>query len=166
MSEPQTVCEKCRAPARVHRSIQVNGVTSIRHLCLECADAEWMGSHGGAAGGSGLPDRVELGAVLTGVGALIAAASISAQVLAFGHSAGFGWRQMAGVGVAILLVLVAALFRSLTLVAIGVVLGLMCLVGDDLAFASAAHAVWQRAAGCLLGIVLLLVGGILTRRNR
>lgn len=144
--------------------MQVNGATTIRHLCLECADAEWMVVPDDR--GRSLPDRVELGAVMAGMGAFVVAVSLSAQLLAFGSSAGFGWRQMAGLVVAGMLVLVAALFRSLTLVAIGVMIGLMCLEGDRLAFASAAHALWQRLIAAAAGMVLLLVGAVLTRRKR
>lgn len=158
MSYVSPVCETCGVAAVVHINSGACAGPRMRHLCFGCADREDMSA-------ASCKRRLNPGAVLAAVGLMMLVISLLADVLAFGGSEGFGWRQFLGVALAGVLVLIGAAMWVPTLLAVGLIGVVMTVLADWLAFGSAEGFGWQQALGCLVGVCLAFGGIELARRR-
>jgi len=155
VSGTKPVCENCGARAIVHVRYDPGDETSVRHLCLTCADAE------AASPAQTARNRpLDRAAILVVVGLLILVISVGADFLAFGSAEEFGWKQMAGVALGVFLLVIGAVIRVLTLMVIGFITGTITLLADWLGFGSAEGFGGQQITGVLLGIAMLVAGFI------
>lgn len=159
MSDPRPACEKCGVPAVVHVTNDGGTGTHVRHFCLRCADAE---ETDGARGEPGL----NRAAVLIAVGLLVLATSVLADVLKIGAGEGFGLWQRLGVLVAGLLVLMATLTRTLTLLVIGLITGAVTVLADWLGLAGTEGFGLKQMFGSAAGVLMVVMGLLLGRRPR
>lgn len=102
--------------------------------------------------------RSEISVILIGVGLFVFAVSALADVLQFGTSEGFGWRQKTGLALAAMLVLTGSLFGVLMLVVTGVFIGGVTLLADFFAFGSNPGFGIHQMIGSAIGVVILAVG--------
>ena len=158
MSYISPICETCGVPAVVHINSGAYAGPRMRHLCFGCADREDMSAASRKQG-------LNPGAVLAAVGLMMLVISLLADVLAFGGSEGFGWRQLLGVALAGVMVLIGAAMWVPTLLAVGLIGVAMTILADWLAFGSADGFGWQQALGCLVGVGLAF-GGLDQARRR
>lgn len=161
MTPHETVCDRCGADANIHITDLVAGMPTIRHFCRICADAR------------GLTDdrprtkqRAAVASVLATVGLFVLALSLFADIISVGDSAGFGWQQRSGMMVAGIILLLGAVTRTLTLVIVGVITVTLDLLADGLEFGSSPGFGWQQQTGVLVGLGLIFVGLMFTRRRR
>ncbi len=103
--------------------------------------------------------------MLAAVGLMMLVISLLADVLAFGGSEGFGRRQLLGVALAGVMVLIGAAMWVPTLLAVGLIGVVMTILADWLAFGSAEGFGWQQDLGCLVGVCLAFGGLDLARRR-
>jgi len=151
-------CEVCGEPANVHISNENADGATLRHLCLQCAADE-----------DDLAPRepmLNLAAVLVVVGLFILVISLFADVLAFGRHEGFGWQQQAGLALAAVFVLTAALVRIPTVLAIGLMIGAITVLADWLGLGNAEDFGIRQVAGTLLGLLLIGAGWLVARRGQ
>ncbi len=158
MNYVKPVCEICGVPAVVHINDQASEGATMRHLCFQCADREDMSS-------ATRTRRLNFGAVLAAVGLMLLVISLLADVLAFGDAEGFGWQQLSGVALAGILVLVGAVMRIPTLLVAGLIGVVMTILADWLAFGSAEGFGWRQILGCVVGLILVVSGVSLARRQ-
>ena len=158
MSESKPSCEVCGEPANVHISNENADGTSLRHLCLQCAaDEDDLAPQ---------EQILNLAAVLMVVGLFILAISLFADFLAFGRHEGFGWQQQAGLVLAGVLVLTAAVVRIPTVLAIGLMIGAITVLADWLGLGDTEGFGKQQIAGAFLGLLLIGVGWLVARRGQ
>jgi len=158
MSEAKPYCEVCGEPAIVHISNEDANKATLRHLCLQCAADE-----------DDVQPREQMlnrAAVLLVVGLFILMISLFADVLAFGRSEGFGWQQQAGLALAAVLVLTAALMRIPTVLVIGLMIGAITVLADWLGLGNTEGFGMQQIAGSLLGLFLIGAGRLVARRGQ
>ena len=156
ISEPELVCEKCGAPLSVTGKAEEAPDPVRPLLCVLCA------AHDQEAG----PRRARganRAAILLCVGLFVLVISAAADWLAFGSSEGFGWKQLLGLGMAGILLLIGALVRIPTLSVIGLFIGLLSVLADWLGFGNAEGFGWQQMAGCALGAALMALGLVFAR---
>ncbi len=158
MSYVSPICETCGVPAVVHINSGAYAGQRMRHLCFGCADRQDMSA-------ASRKRRFNPGAVLAAVGLMMLVISLLADVLAFGGSEGFGWRQLLGVALAGVIVLIGAAMWVPTLLAVGLIGLVMTILADWLAFGSSEGFGWQQALGCLVGVGLAFGGLDLARRR-
>ena len=158
MSYVSPICETCGVPAVVHINSGAYAGPRIRHLCFGCADTEDMSA-------ASRKRRFNPGAVLAAVGLMTLVISLFADVLAFGSSEGFGWRQLLGVSLAGVMILIGAAMWVPTLLAVGLIGVVMTILADSLAFGNAEGFGWQQILGCLVGVGLAFAGLDLARRR-
>lgn len=158
MSFISPICETCGVPAVVHINSGAYAGPRMRHLCFGCADQEDTSA-------ASLKRTLNPGAVLAAVGLMMLLISLLADVLAFGGSEGFGWRQLLGVALAGVMVLIGAAMWIPTLLAVGLIGLVMTILADWLAFGSADGFGWQQALGCLVGVGLAFGGLDQARRK-
>ncbi len=158
MSYVSPICETCGVPAVVHINSGAYAGPSMRHLCFECADREDMNAASHRRG-------LNPGAVLAAVGLMMLVISLLADIMAFGGSEGFGWRQLLGVALAGVMVLIGAAMWVPTLLAVGLIGVVMTILADWLAFGNAEGFGWQQILGCLIGVGLAFAGLDLARRR-
>ncbi len=158
MSYVRPICETCGLPAVVHINSGAYAGPRMRHFCFGCANTEDMSAASRERG-------FNLGAVLAAVGLMILVISLLADVLAFGSSEGFGWRQLLGVALAGVMVLIGAAMWVPALLAVGLIGVAMTVLADWLAFGSSDGFGWQQILGCLVGVCLAF-GGIDLERRR
>lgn len=151
-------CDVCGEPAYTHISNMVGGQLQMRHLCDACTDLHNAQLVPG--------QRRSEGSILILIGLFVITLSILADWCAFGSSAGFGWRQAAGVGLAALMFLLGAVIRVPGLIITGVLAGLLALLADWLGFGNTPGFGWQQRIGTVLGLAMLLAGLIVTRSTR
>jgi len=157
MSESKPRCEVCGKPALVHISSEDADGTTLRHLCLQCAANEDQPPP---------RDRIlNLAAVLLVVGLFVLMISLFADALALGRHEGFGWQQLAGLALAGVLTLTAAVMRTPTLLVIGLMMGSSIILADSLGFGSDEDFGMQQIAGLLLGLLLIGAGWLVARRK-
>ena len=101
MSYVRPICEMCGVPAVVHINSGASAAPTMRHFCFGCADTEDMRAASRKPG-------LNPGAVIAAVGLMMLVISLLADLLAFGGSEGFGWRQLLGVALAGVMVLIGA----------------------------------------------------------
>jgi hypothetical protein len=89
--------------------------------------------------------------------------SAAADWFAFGSSEGFGWKQLLGLGLAGILLLIGALVRIPALSVIGLFIGLLTVLADWLGFGNAEGFGRQQMAGCALGAALMALGLVFAR---
>lgn len=131
----------------------------MRHLCLRCADA-------GDVPAVRSERRLHYAAILLVVGLLVLVVSSAADVLQFGDAAGFGKWQILGVLLAGFLLLIGTMTRIFTLLAIGLITGVLTVLADWLGFGNAEGFGFQQIGGCLVGIALIAAGLLVARRQR
>lgn len=151
MSRNQVACDLCGTPAVVHIGGDMEMHPRLRHLCAACADAEELAR----------PDRdrrLDHAAVLVAVGFSILFISVFADVLAFGGSEGFGWKQWAGMALAGILVMVGVAMWIPTVLVIGLFVGGLTALADYLGFGNASGFGLQQIGGALLGLGMVMVG--------
>lgn len=158
MSFVSPICETCGVPAVVHINSGASAGPRMRHLCFGCADREDM-----SAGSR--ERRLNPGAVLAAVGLMMLVLSLLADYLAFGGAEGFGWRQLVGVALAGVMILIGAAMWVPTLLAVGLIGAIMTILADRLAFGSSDGFGWQQILGCLVGVCLAFGGLDLARRR-
>ena len=158
MSFVSPICETCGLPAVVHINSGAYAGPRMRHLCFGCADSEDMSP-------ASRTRRLNPGAVLAAVGLMMLVISLLADVFAFGSSDGFGWRQLVGVALAGVMILIGAAVWVPTLLAVGLISMVMAIIADWLAFGSAEGFGWQQTLGCLVGLGLAFGGLDLARRQ-
>ena len=144
-------CDRCGQRAIVHISAFPGNARLVRHFCLACADDEVYRA-------AIRQQRVNFSAVILCVGLIVLVLSLSADVLAFGNSEGFGWQQRTGWAIGAALFLIGAIVRVGTLVVIGLFAGTLALLADWLAFGSGQGFGRQQFAGVLLGIAVSVLG--------
>jgi hypothetical protein len=155
-SEAKRVCEQCGAPALVHIRNELDGEVIVRHLCLQCADAE-------ASVPPPRERRLNVPVALMTVGLIVLVMSVFADVLAFGSSKGFGWQQWSGVALAGVLILAGAIMQIPTLLLIGLITGGVTVLADWLGFGSAEGFGWQQQLGSALGVAMIVLAWVLAR---
>jgi len=101
---------------------------------------------------------VNFSAVILCAGLIVLVLSLSADMLAFGKSEGFGWQQQTGLAIGASIFLIGAIVRVATLALIGLIAVVLALLADWLAFGSGSGFGAQQVAGVLLGTAILLVG--------
>ena len=158
MSYVSPICETCGVPAVVHINSGAYAGPRMRHLCFGCADREDMSA-------ASRKRRFNPGSVLAAVGLMMLVISLLADVLAFGRSEGFGWRQLLGVALAGVMILIGAAMWVPTLLAVGLIGVVMTILADWLAFGNAEGFGWQQILGCLVGVGLAFAGLDLARRR-
>ena len=158
MSYISPICETCGVPAVVHINSGAHAAPRMRHLCFGCADREDTST-------ASCNRKLNPGAVLAAVGLMMLVISLLADVLAFGSSEGFGWRQFVGVALAGVMVLIGAAMWVPTLLAVGLIGLAMTILADWLAFGSAGGFGWHQALGCLVRVGLAFGGLDLARRR-
>ncbi len=158
MSFVSPICETCGVPAVVHINSGASAGPRMRHLCFGCADREDMSA-------GSCKRRLNPGAVLAAVGLMMLVISLLADYLAFGGSEGFGWRQLLGVALAGVMILIGAAIWVPTLLAVGLIGAVMTILADRLAFGSSDGFGWQQILGCLVGVCLSFGGIDLARRR-
>jgi len=136
----------------------------MQHLCMDCADAEELSESRAMRRIPRRLRRVEIGAVLVVLGLFTLGLSALADVLQFGSSEGFGWRQGIGLLLAGFLVFSGLLFRALVFMVIGLSIGLLTLLADALAFGSSPGFGCQQVFGSFLGAGIAFLGGCVLRR--
>jgi hypothetical protein len=145
-------CDRCGAPANVHISDIVAGEPVVRRFCPDCADEIPEEVHTPAG------RRSAQAAVLLVVGGLVLFLSLTADVLKFGASQGFGVHQWVGVSIGGLVMLLGAVTRAATLLMIGAIGTGLAFLADWLAFGSSEGFGLQQIIGCMLGLLLLGAG--------
>ena len=151
MVQPKQTCDICDAPAIVRISNDSGHGSAMRHLCLDCADAEERSVSRQA---SGLNHAV----VLVVVGLTVLVMSTFADVLKFGEMKGFGKWQQLGVLLAAGGVLLGAMTSTSTVLVLGLITGVVALLADWLEFGNAGGFGGQQILGCALGAGLVAVG--------
>ncbi len=157
-------CVSCGAPANVRRTREVNGVATIRDLCRACAEAELAGAPEGPGRPKFVFTRAEYGLILWVVGAFSACLAALADWLRIGRSEGLGWRQLSVFGMAVVVVLLAALSRSLVLIAIGLAIGAVALLADQLRIGGSPGFGPRQWVGLTLGLAMIALGYRLLKR--
>ena len=140
MSESMPVCEKCGAPAIIHISSEVAPHGTVRHFCMSCAALEESGTLSHRRGLNGA-------AVLIAVGLFTALLSVFADQFEFGRSEGFGWKQLAGLWIGVMLVVVGAVMRIATALVIGLIFSLLTVLADCSNWAAGKVSADDRSAG-------------------
>ena len=158
--ELQPVCEVCGAPAIVHFS-GGDTVGSFRHYCLQCADEM-------QAAPKPVDRSLEQALALLVVGSFILGISVLADSLQFGVSAGFGWKQIAGLVLSGVLVLAGALMGVPAVLSVGLLFGGITILADWLGFGSDEGFGFQQMMGVVVGVCIILGGFVYawTRRAR
>lgn len=150
-------CERCGAPALVNISNDEGGRVTVRRLCLKCADEPAPARRGEYS--------LNYSAILSSVGVAMILLSVFADWLGFGKTPGFGWKQDIGVVLAGILVLVATVVRIPTLLAIGVLTGILSLLADAFHFGDDPGFGWHQVVGVFFGAVLMAAGILEARRK-
>ena len=153
----QEACMVCGQPARV----TVVGESGARsYYCMDCADkrteAAWPMAQGILAF---LPGTLIRGGALLGVLAL------AANYLHIAGEEGFGWKQIAGTEVGILVVAVGAFLRRGFLTVAGALLVVISLGADYLRIGHAPGLGWRKQAAIACSIACVLLGLFLQRRE-
>ena len=158
MSQAKPSCEKCGAPSVVHITSEQNQGIGMRHLCLACAEAE----------DEIVPreQSLNLAAVAIVIGLFIFLLSATADWTQFGHYGGFGWKQMSGVALAAVLLLIGAISRVLTMIVIAFLIGSLTILADYFAFGSREGFGWQQITGVIFGIATMTAGIWMAWRKR
>ena len=155
-SEPKPVCERCGAPAVVHIRNEVAGEVVVRHVCLQCADAEENAP----------PPReraLNLPVALMIVGSIILLTSVFADVLGFGSAGGFGWQQWSGIALAGVLALAGAIMQIPTLLLIGLITGALTVLADWLGLGNVKGFGWQQMLGSAVGVAVIALAWAVAR---
>ena len=156
MPKQNDECERCGAPLPDRDPDPAPPEAGPRLVCPACE---------GEGPGRGAGGSAQRAAVLISVGLFVLAISVLADLLAFGSAAGFGWQQIAGLGLALVLVLTGAMMRIPAIAIIGLIVGVLALLADWLAFGSAEGFGWQQILGVALGAALA-AGGVFSTRVR
>jgi hypothetical protein len=150
MVKSEFKCERCGARAVVHIGHDPEYDNIIRDFCLRCADD---------VDEERRPRRgLNLAAIVVSSGLTILLLSLFADVLAFGRSPGFGWKQDIGVVIGACLVFVGAIMPVPTLLVIGLQAAALSLLADRLGFGSGEGFGPHQQLGTAAGIVILLIG--------
>ena len=157
-SNSRPVCDVCGAPAITHISNIVRGKLQMRHFCATCTDALDAVPVSGRRRGQG--------SILILMGSFVAILSLFADWFAFGRSAGFGWRQMMGMGLAGLIFLLGAIIRVPALIITGAAMGMLTLLADQLGFGSNPGFGWHQRIGTVIGLTMILAGLLVARQKR
>lgn len=165
MTRSPACCDLCGAPAIVQISNIIQGQRVAIHLCTECADRRSLSARRTHQQLSLGLKQTEVGAILVALGLFVFGVSALADLLQFGSSDGFGWRQGAGLILAGLLALMGSVVGVLVLVVIGAIIGVLTLLADFLAFGSNAGFGIQQQIGVLMGSMILLAGLRVMRRE-
>lgn len=155
---PKAICERCGKPAIVHITNDESGSPGIRHLCLDCAEAQADLPHA--------EPGLNFSALLISVGLFVLAISVFAEVLGFGSDEGFGWQQLVGLTVAGVLVLSGATIRIPTIVAIGLMIGGITILADYMDIGGKEGFGYKQIIGAALGGLLALAGVLFGRRRQ
>ena len=158
MDLPRPVCERCGAPAIVHVTSEGAAGCGVRHLCLDCADRQDAAGHREERG-------LNHAAILIVTGLMILVLSLFADVLRFGGSHGFGYKQVVGLVLAGGGMLLGAITRISTLYVIGIMAGGMTLLADYIHFGKSPGFGLEQMAGTGVGISMVVVGGLLAGRR-
>lgn len=157
---PALVCERCGRRAIVHIRPDAAEET-IRHLCLDCADAE------STAQTLAKRDRkLDHAAILVVVGSLVLVISLLADVLAFGSAEGFGVQQAAGMGLGVFLFLIGVMARVPTVVVLGFITVAITLLADWLSLGDTEGFGTTQMLGTFLGLALIVAGLLAGRRRK
>lgn len=158
------VCESCGDPAIVHRSEHPAGAgVRIRHFCLKCSDASKLHPQGADRNA---PHHLSDCAVLMGVGSAIVVLSLFADQIQSGHSAGFGWVQIAAGVIGLLLLFIGSVIRSPLLLALGSLIAVLALLADLVPFGNAPGFGSRQRTGVVFGSLVLATGMGLAIRRR
>ncbi|MEE9293586.1 MAG: LPXTG cell wall anchor domain-containing protein [Phycisphaerae bacterium] len=156
--EPESVCENCGAPANVHISDVTRGVAKIRNLCAGCVDE--IERHR-------INYRRRTGDAVTLIvfGLIVLVLSVLADFLPLGGEEGFGWRQRQGVVIGGILVLLGAIVRARAILLIGIMMTVLSMLADWLAFGRAEGFGSQQMLGSAMGVAVVALGLWLARRR-
>jgi hypothetical protein len=150
-------CVVCGRPARV---TVVGESASPWYYCMECADKRKEVGRPVAEGILALLP----GALIRG-GALLGVLALAANHLNIAGQAGFGWKQIAGTEVGILVVAVGAFLRRGFLTVAGALLVVVSLGADYLRIGHAPGLGWRKQAAIACSIACVLLGLFLQRRE-
>lgn len=159
MSQSRAVCERCGKPAIVHIGSERATEPIIHHFCIPCAEIE---------NATAQEEEVFLDgtAILVVIGLYILLISAFADEVAFGGHAGFGWKQIAGTLIGVILVGAGAATRIPTLVLIGLITGSLTIVADWVGYGSHPGFGFQQQIGSILGLGMMLYGLIRAWRRK
>ena len=159
MGESMPVCEKCGAPAIIHISSEAAPHGTVRHFCMRCAALEESKTLSRRPGLNGA-------AVLIVVGLFTALLCVFADQLEFGRGEGFGWKQLTGLWIGVVLVVVGAFMRIATALVIGLIFGLLTVLADWLQLGGREGFGGRQMCGTVLGVGLIVAGLALARGRR
>lgn len=158
MSSTKSKCEICGEPAIVHIATDDGTASLIRHFCIACAEQENIRA-----------DRherfIDHGTVFVVVGLYILLLSALADLFSFGASEGFGYKQIAGVLIAITLFGVGGALRIPTLAFIGFFTGSITVLADWVGFGQHPGFGYQQILGSVLGLGLMVAGLTVARKQ-
>jgi hypothetical protein len=142
----------------VHISNEEAQGQTLRHLCLTCADKEYLDS---------LRPKpwMNWATLLVTVGGVILFVSLLADKLGLGESEGFGWKQTGLMVLAAVVVQIGAVIQIPTLLLAGLIAGLIGAAADYVGFGNAPDFGVQQMAGTALGSLLVIVGLVVARRS-
>lgn len=113
------------------------------------------------------PDRsLEQSLAMLAVGSFILAISLAADFLHFGGTAGFGWKQIAGLVLAAVLTLAGALMRVPAMLSVGLLFGGITILADWLGFGGDPGFGMQQGMGAIVGLCVILAGFVYARMRR
>ncbi len=162
--EQRTRCERCGAPVRVHiLEGYVEGKPVRRHLCSDCADTAYALYLKHGAGH--VRPRLSLGSLLITGGLLLVVLGISVDQFGIQGSAGFGWKQQAGLLAGLFVVIVGSLLRIDVVAIAGAILVAIAALADVSGLIGAPGVGWRQQAVILAGLVFIW-GGIFLRKRQ